>query len=607
MTLYKKYRPLTLEEIVGNVTTIRKIAKSMDRTESSRAILLTGETGVGKTTVAKVMSRKIYGLNDSQDLQREMNYKEISAGSYRGINMARYIIGQLQYKTMGFSPRVYFFDECGALTPQAQTALLKPIEDTIEECHFLFATSEPQKLLPAFKSRCIQYHMEPPTEDEIFDLLNTIALKEGMAVSEEAAKEIVKLSQCHPREALVMLEEILPLPLEEQKASLRNVNFQNPEKYIKPPTKRSDKVHTPTTKSTSVSPTPTFNNTKDSKFLLQVIEKIACTSTELLKKKLTPPTMFLLPFIYAGALIMIFAEPGVGKTHLAWLIAVVLTRPNSKGFNIGPFKVEKQCGVFILDGEMFVYQVQTGISTSAGPMGDESNEFPIIIMTSEETSEKYGRSINLEEESWRIAIYSYIEKNPHVKLVIVDNLTSLTSGMNENSKEAWGPINQWLLTLRRLGVAVIILHHANKGGGYSGHSAQIRNLDTVIRLKKMGAEDELCFQVEYVKSRTAKPGEANSFVLKADKHPDNPEWLIWEHHTDNQSKCPRTAQDDQIMVATMTGKMPQREIATAFGVSQPKVSNCKRQAVDRGLISQTGEITEAGAEFIREFELKQEG
>lgn len=604
MSFTNKYRPTSLKGIVGNQKIVKAITALFKLPDPPHAFLFTGKPGSGKTTFGRILSTDICLKAGPNDPNAFVNFSEINTADRRGIEVVRSVENRLQYRGLFEQPRIYFFDEAGCLTPEAQNVLLKTIEDAPEDVFFIFATSEPDKLLEPLKDRCAQYHLEPLTEEETVDLLTRVVTEEEGDVNEDTMREIAKRSGGHPRKAIFMLEEVFGLPADEQKDSLRKVATKVTIPSEKNPVTTENAVpQKPIThKGSNALPTPPFYHTTASKQFLKAIESIACTSTDLQGRKIIPPKSLMKPFLTAGALIMIFSEAGVGKTWFTQLVALVLTRNDCKGCILGSFEVEEQCGVMIIDGELSQHQIQGRISALAGPMGDENKVFPLVIVTSEEMVEKHGKTINLADESWRNAIYAYLEKNPANKLLILDNLASLILGSNENSKESWDPINQWLLTLRRLGVAVIILHHANKSGGYRGHSGKIDNLDTVISLKKMDAADELCFQVEYVKARTAKPGDARGFVLKAAKHPDNPDWLTWEHHSDTIAEEIDDDKDDQIMIAVMSKKMTQREIAKLFNVSQPKVSNIKRQAVERGFLTEKGELTAAGEEFLKGFD-----
>ncbi|MDR3492552.1 MAG: AAA family ATPase [Gammaproteobacteria bacterium] len=607
MSLDTKYRPLAFEEIVGNTNTIRKIATSLDEPEHSRAIFLSGPTGVGKTTCARCIARKKFGLEPKEDLKSMLNYNEIDASTDRGIDTIRNIKGALLYRSFDSRPRLYFIDECSFLTPDAQAALLKIIEDAPGDVYFILATTEPQKIRKDLRGRCSRHNFVELTEDETVGLMKSIAIKEGRLVGEDTLLEIAKRSCGQPRKAIIIMEEIIHLPVDEQKASLRNEDQPPPEKPVKPLKVKPPKAGTTVYKGTTPAPTSVFKHTPDSERYLKQLKATLIPFEKLRKKPFLPPKMFIFPFLSEGALIMLYAEPGAGKTYFLMLIASILTRAGDEQYQIGPLQLHNKCAIVILDGELIEYQFVGKLSSVSDPFGPASIDHPIMTGINNEFSHKYGGSIDLANEGWRAAIYSIFEENPEYKVLILDNLTSLCWGFNENSKESWDIINHFLLSLKRLKVAVILVHHSNRAGGYSGHSAQTRNLDTTICMEKLGSNtDEIHFRIKYEKTRDAKRGEAQGFVLKAGKHPDNPKWIAWEHEDDDAAEQDDKDSDDQIMVAVMQKEMTQREIAKAFGVSQPKVSNCKRQAIDRGFLSETKEITEAGAEFIRKFDLKQE-
>lgn len=101
-------------------------------------------------------------------------------------------------------------------------------------------------------------------------------------------------------------------------------------------------------------------------------------------------------------------------------------------------------------------------------------------------------------------------------MLILDNLTSLTVGLNENVKQKWSPINQWLLRLRGMGVSIIIIDHANREGNLRGTNSKIDNINNNIFIEhdENYHIDTVAMIVQFKKGRDLKPGEGADVKLK---------------------------------------------------------------------------------------------
>ncbi len=594
MSLYEKYRPDKFGELRGNELEILKLKGSLKNPSRNNAIVIMGPTGVGKTTLGRIFSKVLLGLESIEELKaHQLEYSEIDAAELCGVDYVRYLKKRLRY---GLSnQQIFLIDEASWITADAQGVLLKAIEDAPTGVFFIIITSEPDKLSPALMSRCSYYSLEPLLEGEMIEFLADTVLKEQADVNSEILPQIAERSQGRAREALVMLEEVMYIPVNMQMQALRKRIIEGTGVTIC--SKKNDESGIKFLASSST------ENAKEES-CLKAIETVACTSTDLLLKEFKPLRPYIRPFLLESALIMLFAAAGVGKTFILLFLVLLLTRKNGKGLSLGPLTVEGQCGVLLADGEMLTQGIQERVASLAGPLGPECDEYPLTVLTSDELFLQHGKRINLAEQCWRSAIYAYIEKNPVNKILVLDNIASLMPGISDNSKEAWDSVNLWLLSLRSLGVAVILVHHANRSGSYRGSSGRIDNLDTVIGLKSLKGPDELCFEVNYLKTRGAKKGGGQSFSLEAIEHEDNPDWLVWTEYDGEISKEVDNVQDKQIMAHAMLQKITQHEIAEIFSVSQGTVSNIKKQAIKDGLLTKEGQITEAGNSFLQEIDLE---
>ena len=204
LTLALKYRPKTLDEVIGNRQVVEVLRKQLSGESSqplSHSILLHGPTGCGKTTLARIIAREL-GVQDD-------DLKEIDSADFRGIDTIREIRKQCQYKPLSSPYRVWILDEVHQLTKDAQSALLKTLEDTPKHVYFILCTTDPQKLLPTIRGRCSQFQVQPLTDKEMKRLLLRVVKAEGESLDKGVYEQIIQDSMGHPRNALQILAQVL--------------------------------------------------------------------------------------------------------------------------------------------------------------------------------------------------------------------------------------------------------------------------------------------------------------------------------------------------------------------------------------------------------------
>lgn len=204
MSLYLKYRPESFDDIIGNEDTIQVLRNQLARDSKqpiSRSLLFHGPTGCGKTTLGRIVAQELGAVGN--------DLREIDSADFRGIDTIRDIRRQSTYKPLEGPCRVWILDECHKMTGDAQTALLKALEDTPSHVYYILCTTEPQKLLPTIRGRCAQYQVQPLTEKDMKKLLRRVVKAEEESLSKEIYDQIVQDSLGHPRNALQILSQVL--------------------------------------------------------------------------------------------------------------------------------------------------------------------------------------------------------------------------------------------------------------------------------------------------------------------------------------------------------------------------------------------------------------
>lgn len=223
MSLYNAYRPQAFEEIIGNDTTVKSLQRLLarPRKEVPHAFLFSGPSGCGKTTLARLVAKSL-GCTG-------MNLQELDTAHFRGIDTVREVRNAMNLcPTGGGTCRVWIFDEVHQTTKDAQSALLKALEDAPAHAYFLLATTEPEKLLPTLVNRCSRFEVAALTDREMGRLLAEIIAAESKPVPDEVVQTLVDNSLGSPRAALVALDALIDLDPEEMKAqALQVLESQN--------------------------------------------------------------------------------------------------------------------------------------------------------------------------------------------------------------------------------------------------------------------------------------------------------------------------------------------------------------------------------------------
>lgn len=215
MELYKKYRPTSLGEVFGNKATVKSLRQMIATDSVPKAILLHGPSGCGKTTLARILKESL-GCSD-------FDYVEMNSSSFRGIDTIRDMIRAGSLSATG-SCKVYLLDEVHQLTKDAQNAALKIWEDTPPRTYFILCTTDPQKLIPAVRSRCTELEVAPLKDEQMAELVSGVCKIEKIRLSQDVLDALLVNAEGSARRALVLLDKIRHLDDKEDRLEALAVN-----------------------------------------------------------------------------------------------------------------------------------------------------------------------------------------------------------------------------------------------------------------------------------------------------------------------------------------------------------------------------------------------
>ena len=223
MELYKKYRPKSFDEMVGNTAVVNSLREMITSGTLPHSILFTGGTGCGKTTLARIIANELGVIGH--------DFHEVDSGQFRGIDTVRQIGQYIQYQPIECKYQIWLLDEVHMLgrggnsaKNEAQNALLKMLEDTPPYVYFILCTTDPQNLIKTIKGRCVQFELSPLDEREMTTLLRKVSRKENQKISKEIYEKIFEVSNGHPRNALQLLEKVLRTPDDEKLNAIKDDN-----------------------------------------------------------------------------------------------------------------------------------------------------------------------------------------------------------------------------------------------------------------------------------------------------------------------------------------------------------------------------------------------
>jgi len=223
LILARKYRPQTFDEVYAqdHITQILKNTIEMDR--MAQAYLFTGPRGVGKTSLARIFAKSLNCLTDgptTTPCNTCQNCTEITAGtstdvieidgaSNTGVEDIRDLQKELMYAPSNSRNKIYIIDEVHMLSKNAFNALLKTLEEPPKNVVFIFATTEPHKVLPTIISRCQRFDFKRIPIPAIIDRLNSICKIDNISIDPEALFTIAKKADGSMRDGLSLMDQVL--------------------------------------------------------------------------------------------------------------------------------------------------------------------------------------------------------------------------------------------------------------------------------------------------------------------------------------------------------------------------------------------------------------
>src|SRR3954454_6670569 len=224
LALYRRYRPETFAEVIGQEHVTEPLRAALAGNRVNHAYLFSGPRGCGKTTSARILARTLNcarapvadpcGECDScRDLARggpgSIDVIEIDAASHNGVDDARDLREKAFFAPVRSRYKVYIIDEAHMVTPQAFNALLKLVEEPPPHLRFIFATTEPEKVIPTIRSRTHHYPFRLIPPPLLSSYLSELCRREGVAIEPAALPLVVRAGGGSARDSLSVLDQLM--------------------------------------------------------------------------------------------------------------------------------------------------------------------------------------------------------------------------------------------------------------------------------------------------------------------------------------------------------------------------------------------------------------
>lgn len=220
MELYKKYRPIKFDEMIGNESTLASLKNMIAKDSLPHTILFSGPSGCGKTTLARICASEL-GCTDNDISELNMSHKEL-----RGIEGANQMVSNIGYKSLTGNKRVMILDEVDQMTPDAQKLMKKVLEDTPSHVWFFLCTTKPEKLIRDIITRSTQIQVELINSRTLASYMRTLAEREGKQLGAGVSRRIAEASEGSVRKAVVFLQQVLEVEEEQQEDLVNRITME---------------------------------------------------------------------------------------------------------------------------------------------------------------------------------------------------------------------------------------------------------------------------------------------------------------------------------------------------------------------------------------------
>jgi len=197
--LHVRYRPRTFDTVIGHRAQVQTLAQLV-QARAVQSFLISGPSGVGKTTLARIAAQELGCRNDG--------LLEIDAATYSGIDSIRHIQSLMRYRPFGSPVRCIVMDEAHRLSGSAWDALLLSIEEPPDYVFWLFCTTDVWRVPETIQTRCVHVKLEPLSDHELKGLLKDVMAREQIRLAPGIVNQIVRVARGSPRQALVLLATV---------------------------------------------------------------------------------------------------------------------------------------------------------------------------------------------------------------------------------------------------------------------------------------------------------------------------------------------------------------------------------------------------------------